>query len=147
MDEHRIHHILAHSYSVYFVLLLVGIALDVILKLQLFEATLMPIGVIVLVLATLLILWAQNTSRNLEKENLTKENFCRGPYCYTRSPTHWGLFLLILGFGIIANAFFVVVFNFVSFIITRLTLVKKQEEALALKYGSPYLEYKKMVKF
>ncbi len=144
----KIHRILAHSYFMYFVLFLVGVALDLIFRFKLFTGRgMVSTGFVFLVLATMLILWAQRTSRNLKTQNLTAETFCRGPYCYTRSPTHWGLFLLMLGFGIIANAFFVVLFTVISFAVTKFIFLKKEEAALAAKYGQPYLEYKKIVKF
>ena len=104
-------------------------------------------GFIFLIFGTFLVFWAQKTSRHLNIENITKETFCHGPYRYTRSPTHWGLFLLMLGFGMIANAFFIVLFSIISFLITKLVFLKKEEKVLAAKYGTPYLEYKKSVKF
>ncbi|KKP64099.1 MAG: hypothetical protein UR62_C0020G0001, partial [Candidatus Nomurabacteria bacterium GW2011_GWF2_35_12] len=67
-------------------------------------------------------------------------------YCYTRSPTHFGLFLLMLGFGIITNALFIIIFSVISFIITKFVFIRKEEKILAEKYGIPYLEYKKSVK-
>lgn len=106
-----------------------------------------PAGIVLIALATVGILWAQNTSKKLNTENVTKETFCQGPYCYTRTPTHWGLFFLVLGFGILVNAFFVVVTTIISFIISKLVFLKKGEAILARKYGAPYLEYKKQVKF
>ena len=144
---YKVHRILAHSYSVYFLLFLIGVLLDIVFQFKIFESNiLVPTGAALLIFATLLILWAQRTSRDLKISNLSKETFCRGPYCYTRSPTHWGLFLLMLGFGIIANAFFVVLFTIIAFFLTRFTFLKKEEQALAETYGSPYLEYKKSVK-
>jgi protein-S-isoprenylcysteine O-methyltransferase Ste14 len=144
---YKVHRILAHSYSMYFLLFLTGVILDGIFDVRIFSGQVpVWVGFGFLVLATLLIVWAQGTSRNLKIENLTKETFCRGPYCYTRSPTHWGLFFLMLGFGLVSNALFVVVLTVLAFIITRLTFLKKEEDALAHKYGSPYLEYKKSVK-
>ncbi len=147
-EVNKVHRILAHSYFAYFFFFLIGVVLDIIFRLKLFSGKgMMSTGFVFLFLATLLILWAQRTSRNLDTKNLTKETFCRGPYCYTRSPTHWGLFFLMLGFGIIANAFFVVLLTIISFMVTRFVFIKKEEEALAHKYGQPYLEYKKIVKF
>jgi len=107
----------------------------------------MPIGFVFLALGTFLILWAQTTSRHLKKENITPETFCHGPYCYTRAPTHLGLFLLMLGFGFISNAFFVILLTLFAFFIGKLVFLDKEEKILAEKYGAPYLEYKKMVKF
>ncbi len=107
---------------------------------------LMPVGFTCLFLATAIIFWEQRTSKKLNTEDLTKESFCRGPYCYTRHPSHWGLFLLVLGFGIIMNAFFIIFLTLVSFIITKLVYLKKHEIVLVEKYGAPYEEYQKSVR-
>ncbi len=146
--QYHVHRILAHSYTSYFILFLVGVFLDIIFKFKIFTTSLWTsVGIIFLILASFLIFWAQHTSRNIETKNVTKETFCKGPYCYTRSPTHWGLFFLVLGFGIMANALFVVLSTMISFIISKFIFLEKQEDALAEKYGVPYLEYKKSVKF
>lgn len=143
----HIHHVLARSYSIYFFLFLTGVTLDLIFDDKIFSGILPAlIGLILLGAGTILILWAQHTSRHLHKNEISKEAFYKGPYCYTRSPTHWGLFLMILGFGLVLNALFVVVSSVFAFIITRLVYLKKEEDALARKYGAPYLEYKKSVK-
>jgi len=142
-----IHRVLAKSYSMYFLFFLLGVTLDLIFRFQIFATSIMiPLGFILLSLATILILWAQHTSRNLDKKDITKETFCKGPYCYTRSPTHWGLFLLMLGFGILANALFVIITTLISFFVSRSVFLAKQERMLAHKYGAPYLEYQKSVK-
>ena len=144
----KVHHILAHSYVVYFVLFLVGVCLDFIFKIKIFENSIMvPVGIIFLIFASFLIFWAQKTSRNLNIKNLSTESFYKGPYRYTRSPTHLGLFFLVLGFGIIANAFFVILATLISFIISKFVFLDKEEQILAEKYRIPYLEYKKMVRF
>jgi protein-S-isoprenylcysteine O-methyltransferase Ste14 len=144
----RVHVVLAHSYAVYFSFFLAGVLLDLIFNLKILNFIFMiPIGVALIFLATLLIFWAQKTSRNLKKENLTKEAFLQGPYRFTRGPTHWGLFLLMLGFGFITGALFIIVFAIIAFIFTKLVYLKREEEILEKKYGTPYLEYKKMVRF
>lgn len=143
----KVHQILAHSYSFFFILFLIGVYLDVVFRFKIFANSVMvPVGFTFLVFSTILILWAQKTSRNLDIEHLSKETFCKGPYCYTRSPTHWGLFLLMIGFGIMANALFVILSTLISFLISRFIFLKKQEDVLEKKYGAPYLEYKKAVK-
>ncbi len=146
--KNKIHKILAHSYLFYFILFLFGLFLDFTFSIKIFEKSAMAsVGAVFLILGTLLILWAQMSSHKLKKENMSKETFCCGPYRYTRSPTHYGLFLLILGFGIMANALFIIIFSIISFIITKFTFIQKEEKILAEKYGAPYLEYKKSVKF
>lgn len=142
-----VHWVLSHGYAMYFILFLLGVGLDSAHHLAFFQsAFLRPLGVFFLVVATLLIFWAQHTSRYLPQENITMETFCRGPYCYTRSPTHWGLFLLVLGFGFVANAFFVVISTILSMILSKFVFLRKEEALLAKKYGAPYLEYKKKIK-
>jgi len=146
--KNKVHIVLAHSYSVYLSLFLVGVFLDLVFNLKILNFTfVVPIGIALIFLASLLILWAQRTSRNLKKENLTKETFCKGPYSFTRSPTHWGLFFLTLGFGLIVNAIFIVISTIISFAITKFIYLKKEETILEKKYGAPYIEYKKSVKF
>jgi len=143
----HVHHVLARSYSVYFLLFLAGVTLDLIFDLEIFTGVLPAVlGLLLLGLGTILIMWAQNTSRRLHKDEVTKESFLKGPYCYTRSPTHWGLFFLMLGFGLVINALFVAISSVLAFVITKLVYIKRQEDALARKYGAPYLEYKKLVK-
>ena len=148
-NKHSVHKVLAHSYTVYFVLLLIGISLDLIFQFKIFQSSAMiPIGLLFIIFATIIILWAQKTGRDLRKvEEIKTEHFCRGPYCYTRVPTQWGLFLLMLGFGIIANAPFVILSTVVSFIISKLVFIKKHDKILTDKYGDVYSEYKKLVKF
>jgi protein-S-isoprenylcysteine O-methyltransferase Ste14 len=147
-QKYNVHKILAHSYSVYFLFFLIGVCLDLVFDFKVFNSSIvMPFGFIFLIFGTFLILWAQKTSRNLKKDIINKETFCHGPYYFTRTPTNFGLFFLMLGFGLIINAFFVVLFAFVSFVIAKLTFLKKEEEILALKYGAPYLEYKESVRF
>ena len=91
-------------------------------------------------------MWSQKTSRKFSKENLCKESFSKGPYFITRCPTHWGLFLLTLGFGLIAHAVFIVIFSIISFVITKLVYLNHEERILEKKYGDPYREYKKSVR-
>ncbi|KKP85651.1 hypothetical protein A3B84_00500 [Candidatus Nomurabacteria bacterium RIFCSPHIGHO2_02_FULL_35_13] len=146
--KNKVHKVLAHSYLFYFILFLFGLLLDFIFPFKIFEDYSMSlIGAVFLIFGTFLVFWAQKSSHRLQKENISREMFCRGPYRYTRSPTHLGLFLLMLGFGIIANALFIIIFSIISFVITKFVFIKKEEKILAEKYGAPYLEYKESVKF
>ena len=145
--KNKVHKILAHSYMFYFISFLLGLFLDFIFPFKIFKSLgAVSLGVVLLALGTLLVVWAQRSSRSLSKENITKETFYRGPYRYTRSPTHFGLFLLMFGFGIVANALFIVLFSIISFVVTKFLFIKKEEKILAEKYGAPYLEYKASVK-
>lgn len=149
VPKHTVHVTLAHSYFWYLLPLVLAVFLDMLYPIRVFhDGWAQILGAIFLIVATFLIYWAQVSSHQLRKtESITKESFCRGPYCYTRTPTHWGIFLLVLSLGLILNAFFVMLFTLVSFLITKIFFVKKQEAILEQKYGAPYLEYKKIVKY
>ncbi|MBI3305511.1 isoprenylcysteine carboxylmethyltransferase family protein [Candidatus Nomurabacteria bacterium] len=145
--KNKVHSVLAHSYSLYFLLFLIGVCLDLIFGYQIFaDSIMLPVGVILLAFGSILSFWAQLSSRKLDKNNLSKEAFTRGPYSYSRHPTHWGLFFLVLGFGIMVNATFIILSTLISFTVSKLFFIKKQEDILAEKYGDPYLQYKKSVK-
>ena len=148
-SKHNVHKVLAYSYTIYFILLLIGVCLDLIFDFKIFRGfIIVPAGFLFLVLATVIILWAQKTGRDLRKvEEVKTEHFCRGPYCYTRIPTQWGLFFLILGFGIITDSFFVILFTVISFLISKFVFIDKHDRILVEKYGDAYVEYKKLVKF
>ena len=145
----KVHHVLAQSYSVAFFMFLLGVLLDLAFPVKIFHDSYMtPIGLSVLFFASIIIFWAQRTSRDLRKtDEIKKESFCRGPYCYSRTPTHWGLFLLLFGFGIVANASFIILTTIISSIISKIVFLKREEQILVDKYGAPYLEYQKSVKF
>lgn len=140
---------MAHSYAVYFVLFLIGMWLDFVFDFKIFKDSVMvPVGFLLLVLATAIILWAQKTGRDLRKvEEVKTEHFCRGPYCYTRIPTQWGLLFLMLGFGVITNSIFIIIATVISFLVSKFVFIGKHDQILEEKYGSAYLEYKKLVKF
>ncbi len=145
-SANKIHHVLAHSYAVSFILFLTGFCLDITFKVDIFtNPLLVPLGSIILILGSCLILWAQRTSRTMKKDNINKTTFLKGPYRYSRSPTHFGLFLLIVGFGLMINAPFVIISTCISFIISKFFFLAEEEKVLEKKYGSHYTEYKKSV--
>ena len=145
----NIHRVLAHSYTVYLVMFLIGVTLDFIFKIKIFSVSVMaPIGFLLLIIASVLIIWAQKTGRDLRKvKEVKREHFHRGPYNYTRIPTQLGISLLMLGFGVVANAFFVILSTILSFLIVKFVFMSKHDKFLTDKYGEAYAEYKKLVRF
>ena len=146
----RVHVVLAHSYLFYFFTFLVGLFLDFVFPISLskdFNMAPILIGAILIFLGSILVFWAQKTSINLSKNNLTKEDFSMGPYKFIKDPTNFGIFVLIIGFGIFINAFFVILLTTISFIFSKLFFLKKEEKILTSKYGDPYLEYRKSMRF
>ena len=148
-----VHYVLAKSYFLFFVAVLVGMFLDVLYPLQI-SANNPPVllGGVMILLGTFVIAWAQKTSRagaterKDNTETLTHEHFLQGPYKYLRSPTHAGLTLLVVGYGLLSNELFVVLTTIVFAVISRVVYVARQEKMLEDKYGDSYKEYKSKVK-
>jgi protein-S-isoprenylcysteine O-methyltransferase Ste14 len=146
--KNKVHKVLAHAYLAYLFFFLLGVCFNLIFNLKVFNSSVyLFIGFLLLIFGTFLILSAQKASRNLKKENISRESFSQGPYRYTRIPTNFGLFFLVLGFGFIVNSFFIVLFSLIAFLVAKFAFLNRQEKILAEKYGAPYLEYKKTVKF
>ena len=147
LHKYKVHRILAHSYFLYFFSFLAGVLLDLVFKIKIVSSeVLAPLGALMLILATALIFWAQYTSRTMHRDGVTKETFYRGPYAYTRSPTHLGLYMLLLGFGFISNGLFVVILTTVASLVTKFVFLRQEEKELEARYGAHYAEYKKSVK-
>ena len=146
--KNKVHKVLAQSYSVYFFAILFGVFFNLFLGIQVFGSPVWKeIGVFLLLFGSILIIWAQYTSAHLNTQNPTKETFSEGPYRFSRTPTNFGLFFMVLGFGLILNTFFIILFSLLAFIVAKFVFLKEEERILAEKYGAPYLEYKKSVKF
>ncbi|MFA6324709.1 MAG: methyltransferase [Candidatus Paceibacterota bacterium] len=144
----RVHKILAQSYAVYLFALVLGIICSAIWPIKLlFSNFLLSTSPFILIFASLLILWSQKSSKKFGKEEVTKKSFMNGPYRFVRNPTNLGIFLSFLSFGIIVNSIFIILFTLISFFISSLYFLKKEEKILQMKYGEAYLEYKKTVRF
>lgn len=142
-----VHFILLHSYSVFLFAIILGLFLDPILKKKLFSDDIyQTVGFIIIVIGSILILWAQNTTGINKKVDDARSYFNRGPYKYIRSPTHLGLFIMTLGFSLVINSFFSLILTFMAYIFTKFLFVKKQEQILERKYGEIYTDYKKKTK-
>ncbi|MCX6753159.1 MAG: hypothetical protein NTW62_02330 [Candidatus Nomurabacteria bacterium] len=145
-----VHNILAHSYSFYFMSFLLAIILDSFFYVSYFNiSSIQYTGIFLTVIASILIFWAQKTSSDLRKTSPTDihhENFLKGPYRFSRRPTHLGLFLLMLGFGITSNSFWVILMSLVSVIFTKYVFLNEEENFLQHKYGEHYSKYKDIVK-
>ena len=146
--KESIHDILAQSYSIFFIGLVLGMLADLILPLRIIpKYIVVPVGFLLLILAPLLIFWAQHSSRQLryKKENLKLSDFKIGPYAFTRSPTHAGVTMLLIGFGFVANSIYIIIFSIIACIISRRVFLKKEEQNLEKKYGEEYQNYKMQV--
>ena len=145
-----VHHVLIHSYSIFFISLILGLLVDLLYPLRIIpKAVSLQLGIALLVLAPTLIFWAQYTSSNLrvKKEQVLHVDFKKGPYRFTRNPTHVGLGFLIIGFGVLINSISIIIFTLIAVIISSNVFLKKQEKMLEESYGEEYRKYKNTLKF
>ena len=147
-----VHVVLGHSYLVYFASLIVGLIVDTIWPNHMTASFLIPIGFICLFLGPALIVWAQYTSHQLAVKQVTTNNatrthdFYKGPYMFTRSPTHFGLFIMVIGVGFVFGSIAIIATTLIAFILTRTLFLSKEEAILEEKYGDEYREYKEKVR-
>ncbi len=149
-NKKTVHYVLLYSYMMFLFAVILGVILDTFLKEKMFSNDIYSkIGFLMLMIGPIVIFWAQKTSSNYKEKAKKKEAenpFGLGPYRYSRNPTHFGLFLMTLGFGLIINSLFSVMLTFIAHIITKLFFVKEGEILLEKKYGKVYTDYKKKVK-
>lgn len=146
-----IHVVLGHSYLVYFFSILTGLAIQIYYPYKISREGIDLLGFVLIILGPALMYWAQNTtdkSAKLRGEGVNDwKIFYRGPYIFTRSPTHLGLFILVLGFSFIMNSLWLLLFSTVAFLITRCVFIRKEESLLVNKYSDAYTNYQKKVRF
>lgn len=147
-----VHQILAHSYLVFLAALVLGFAIDVAFKVMnnFPAAPLWGFGLIVL--GTVLVYWAQQSSHEHQVdrntgEGICRDHFCVGPYSITRTPTLYGLFVMSIGLALLYGSSPILITTVVAFLVSRFIFVPMEEKYLEHKYGAPYLEYKKTIKF
>jgi protein-S-isoprenylcysteine O-methyltransferase Ste14 len=146
-----IHIVLAHSYLVYLLSLLIGLGIDIFWSFRFSWQGADIFGGILIFAGPLLILWAQRTSEKLivkricDIHGICADDFRKGPYAFTRSPTHLGLALMIIGLGFVLSSSSIIVATLIAYVLTRVTFVRKEEKLLEEKYGEVYRTYKTQV--
>jgi len=149
LRDGMVHFVLSHSYMIFFGAIILGAIFHTIFNIRIFSGLVFPyIGAVMIVLGSALIYWAQSTSGCVQKEkgdNRTEADFERGPYKYSRNPTHIGLSMMTLGLGLILNSLFTILFLIIASIITKSVFLKEEEKLLEKKYGQAYCDYKKKV--
>lgn len=149
-NKEKVHFILSHSYFLFLFAAILGVIIDLFIPIRIFITDQSQyLGLLIMALSSVLVYWAQSSSSNYKnkpKKHNTHSDFERGPYKYTRHPTHLGLFALTVGFGLVINSPFSIILSLVSYIITILLFLKKEEKLLIKKYGQEYQDYKKKIK-
>jgi protein-S-isoprenylcysteine O-methyltransferase Ste14 len=146
-----VHQVLAYSYLVYFAAVCFGFLLDLVYAIKINVPLGQPFGFLAIALGTWLIVWAQSSSKKstvsrAEPAKVCAKDFCVGPYVFSRSPTHYGLFFMTLGLALLYSSVTMVALVLIAFVITRTVFLPQEEKQLELKYGEAYLDYKKQVR-
>ena len=145
-----IHFVLSHSYMAFLGAVILGVIFDVFIPIKIFNMAVYQYGGLgMLLLGSLLIYWAQSTSHSSKKEaggSGSERDFERGPYKYSRNPTHIGLSVLTLGLAFLLNSPFSILFTVFASILSKFFFLKEEEALLEKKYGQPYRDYKNKVR-
>lgn len=145
-----VHLLLSYSYVIFFLAVVFGVVFDIVFPIRLFNGIIYEyIGFGFIIIGSILIYWAQATSRATSK-TIPRERdinfFLQGPYKYTRNPTNLGLTLTVFGLGLLINSFFTIVFILITYIISKLIFIKKQDAILEERYGDVFEDYRKKVR-
>jgi len=148
LNKGTTHFILSHSYLTFLFAFMLGVTFDVFFPTKFFlDVTYQNLGVFMILTGTGLIYWATKASNTLKKDkkdnNVTTKSFENGPYKYLLNPTHFGLFIMNLGFGFIINSPFSIIFIVITHFVTKIVFLHKEEKILEKKYGQVYLNYRK----
>lgn len=149
----NVHAVLAKGYFVYLVAIVVAFGADYIYPIHFSFPLFVPFGFFLIIAGTLVVYWAQRASgksshyRNVPAEKVCRDHFCVGPYVFTRSPTQYGLFIMALGLAVMYGSVYMIITTVIAILIGKFIIIPIEEKHLTQKYGEPYLEYKKQVKF
>jgi protein-S-isoprenylcysteine O-methyltransferase Ste14 len=140
-----VHVTLARSYLVYFICSIVGLFADTFIGFTIYIQQASQIAVVCFAIGSLLIAWAQYTSRHGIKESQEGEPvttyFYRGPYRYLRNPTHLGILLLVTGYTIVSGSLLFFGVTVIGYLISNI-FFHRYEAILDRTYGDTHKEYK-----
>ncbi len=146
--KNKVHKLLAQSYALFLLFFLAGMFLDISFPVEISRTSILisAAGLILILFASFLMFWAQKSNRKLDKQNLSKETFSKGPYRYIKHHTQFGLVLLLLGFGAIADTAYLLILAALYAAFAFFFFFKQQDKILEAKYGEHYKEYERSVR-
>ncbi len=148
--NHKLCHYSAHLPGVILAGAFFGLVIHLILPIQLGNNEILSfIGTLFLMIAPLLIMWSQKKRREVygaKAPELSLQDLSRGPYAYSRHPSHLGLFFLVIGFAFILNSLFVLLGILVIFLAFNFVIIPKEESLLEAHVGETYRAYKNKVR-
>ena len=143
MPNDSIHTTLAHSYLTYFICSIVGLFIDTLIGFTINVRFGNHIAIICFLTGTLLIAWAQYTSRHTHVQTSTPY-FFRGPYRYMRNPTHLGIVILVTGYTVVSGSLVFFAVTVIGYLISNI-FFHQYEAILDRTYGGEYKTYQAKV--
>jgi protein-S-isoprenylcysteine O-methyltransferase Ste14 len=108
------------------------------------------VGLLVSLAGVALIVWANvfftRTGQDPIPWKPTPELIFQGPYRFTRNPMYVGMTLIALGFGIVLNNLWIVLFALPGLLIVHVIAVLPEERYLSEKFGEDYTQYRTQVR-
>ncbi len=145
MSDHSIQTTLAHSYLVYLIASIAGLFFDTLIGFTIDIAHKGMLAGIFFVIGSLLIVWAQNTSRHHHLNPQQKQAyFFRGPYRYMRNPTQLGIVLLVGGYTIVSGSLIFFMITVAGYFISNI-FFQRYEAILDRTYDGEYKNYQTRV--
>ncbi len=146
MKHISLHRTLAHSYLTYFIFSIVGLFADTVIGFSMtYVAYTNEIAVACFGVGTLLIIWAQYTSRYMKHdEEIQNPYFFKGPYRYMRNPTHLGIVFLVTGYTAVSGSLVFFGVTIIAYFISNI-LFQRYEALLVRTYDGEYKAYKSKV--
>jgi protein-S-isoprenylcysteine O-methyltransferase Ste14 len=138
--------ILSKSYSLFFFSFVLGLIIDVLIRLRINIPNIEIVGFCLLVLSSMLVYWAQSVNKTAKYNKDGTRNFSYGPYSFSRHPTYLGIFLMMFGAGLVMNSVSIAVVSIISFVVANFTFMAKEEARHIKKYGDLYINYTKKVR-
>ncbi len=152
MEKNSVSNLSTYSISVFGFGLFIGVMLDIFFPMRFLSEPLNEVlGVIIVLVSTLFIFWAEKHGNSYSKKRKagavdSVDHMLNGPYKYTRNPKYLGLGLLLIGLGCILNDTFIIITSVVSALIVHFYFLKKEEALLEERHGDVYKEYKNKVR-
>lgn len=111
-------------------------------------------GLLVIVLGSILIIWANYTLLFVGKIGLeAREPFhipstlvVEGPYKFSRNPIYLSVVMITFGFAILVGSLSILIISVALFFIFQTWFISWEEKKLEEAFGEEYLEYKKQVR-
>jgi len=142
--------IVAKPPVIYAVPFLIGILLNKFFSLKILSSvstSLLILSWILVVLGFFLAGWTLLTflkkGEDVRPEKPTTVIIANGPFRFSRNPIYLSFNITYIGFSLILNNLWLIIFLPFAFLVLRYGVVSKEEQYLERKFGKKYLVYKK----